>query len=39
MFCAQARRLTKETCELQGLDETNVGEENARKSQLRVLYT
>ncbi|KAH9982439.1 peroxisomal biogenesis factor 11 [Lactifluus volemus] len=32
-------RLTKETRELKGLDEKTVGEDNARKSQLRTLCT
>jgi peroxin-11B len=36
---AKAGRLTKEAREIRGLDEKNIGEENARKSQLRALQT
>ncbi|KAF8481149.1 peroxisomal biogenesis factor 11 [Russula ochroleuca] len=32
-------RLTKETREIRGLDEKNIGEDNARKSRLRALQT
>jgi len=32
-------RLTKETRKIRGVDEKNIGEENARKSQLRTLQT
>jgi peroxin-11B len=32
-------RLTKETGEIRGLDEKNIGEDNARKSRLRALQT
>jgi len=35
----KAGRLTKETRELRSLEEKNVGEQNARKSQLRALCT
>jgi len=35
----KAGRLTKEMREIRGLDEKNIGEENARKSQLRSLQT
>lgn len=32
-------RLTKETREIRGLDEKNIGEDNARKSRLQALQT
>jgi peroxin-11B len=37
--CEQAGRLTKETRKIRGSDEKNIGEENARKSQIRALQT
>jgi hypothetical protein len=39
LLCAKGGRLAKETRKIRGQDEKNVGEENARKSQLRVLQT
>lgn len=38
-FVSQAGRLTKEAREIKGSDEKNLGEENARASQLRALRT
>jgi hypothetical protein len=39
LLWAKGGRLTKETRKVRGQDEKNIGEENARKSQLRALQT